>query len=246
MKKAYLFIIYIVTYIAMAGLLCSCHTNKVHGDGNIVSQEISIKDYIGLHIGGENIDLTYIQSNDPPHLKIETDRNIMDILKAEVNDNVLVIRPRKKHTWINPTRFVVTTNSTALRDIKMAGGGKCNLGKGLTNDRLGISLAGGGTIKADSITVNRLKCEIAGSGKINLSGKAENMDIKSAGSCRIKAFDLQTDNLTCKTAGSCEIEITANKEISAKIAGSGEIRYKGSPNIRGKSIVGSGSITQVE
>ncbi|RHR58241.1 head GIN domain-containing protein [Parabacteroides sp. AF17-28] len=246
MKKAYLFFIYIVTYIAMAGFLCSCHTNRVRGNGNIVSQEISIRDYNELHIEGDNIELTYVQSDDVPYLKIETDQNIMDMLKVETDDKELTIKPKSKHTWINPTRFVITTNSTTLEEIKMAGGGNCNLGKGLTTNKLEISLAGGGTIRADSITVNRLECEIAGSGEINLSGKAENMDIKSAGSCTIKAFDLLTDNLTCKTAGSCEIEITANKEISAKMMGSGEIRYKGSPNIKGKSILGSGSITQVE
>lgn len=42
MKKSYSFILVL---ILMAGLLCSCHINKVSGDGNVVSKEIPIKDY---------------------------------------------------------------------------------------------------------------------------------------------------------------------------------------------------------
>ena len=173
MKKSYSFILVL---ILIAGLLCSCHINKVSGDGNVVSKEIPIKDYDEIQIEGEN----------------------------------------------------------------------CDLGKGLNGKKLEIRFAGGGTIKADSIAITRLECEIAGSGTVSLSGKTEKMNIKSAGSSKIKAFGLETEELTCKAAGSTHIEITANKAISTKIAGSGTIRYKGNPNIKEKSIIGSGSITKVD
>ena len=77
MKKSYSFIL---VFILMAGLLCSCHINKVSGDGNVVSKEIPIKDYDEIQIEGENIDFKYMQSDDAPYLKVETDQNIMDLL----------------------------------------------------------------------------------------------------------------------------------------------------------------------
>ena len=233
MKKSYSFILVL---ILIAGLLCSCHINKVSGDGNVVSKEIPIKDYDEIQIEGENVDFKYMQSDDVPYLKVETDQNIMDLLDINTDSKVLVVRPKNRHTGINPTRFIVITNSTALKEFKMAGGGK----------KLEIRFAGGGTIKADSIAITRLDCEIAGSGTVSLSGKTEKMNIKSAGSSKIKAFGLETEELTCKAAGSTHIEITANKAISTKIAGSGTIRYKGNPNIKEKSIIGSGSITKVD
>ena len=215
MKKSYSFIL---VFILMAGLLCSCHINKVSGDGNVVSKEIPIKDYDEIQIEGENIDFKYMQSDDAPYLKVETDQNIMDLLDINTDSKELVVRPKNRHTGINPTRF----------------------------KKLEIRFAGGGTIKADSIAITRLDCEIAGSGTVSLSGKTEKMNIKSAGSSKIKAFGLETEELTCKAAGSTHIEITANKAISTKIAGSGTIRYKGNPNIKEKSIIGSGSITKVD
>lgn len=243
MKRSYSFIL---VFTLMAGLLCSCHINKVSGDGNVVSKEIPIKDYDEIQIEGENIDFKYMQSDDAPYLKVETDQNIMDLLDINTDSKELVVRPKNRHTGINPTRFIVITNSTALKEFKMAGGGNCDLGKGLNGKKLEIRFAGGGTIKADSIAITRLDCEIAGSGTVSLSGKTEKMNIKSAGSSKIKAFGLETEELTCKAAGSTHIEITANKAISTKIAGSGTIRYKGNPNIKEKSIIGSGSITKVD
>ena len=67
-----------------------------------------------------------------------------------------------------------------------------------------------------------------------------------AGSCKLKAFDLQTESLNAKMAGSNNIEITVNKEISVKIAGSGNVRYKGNADVIKQKIAGSGSISKVE
>lgn len=243
MTKSYTFML-IFTF--MAGLLCSCHISQVSGDGHVVSKEIPIGDYDKMLIEGENIDLKYTQSSATPYLKIETDQNILDILDIHTDSQELVIRPKNKHTGIRPTRFVVVTNSTALEALAMAGEGCCDLGGGLSGEKLGIKFAGGGTIKADSIAIDRLDCEIAGSGTVCLSGQTEQIDLKSAGSSKIKAFGLATERLNCKIAGSAHIEITANEAISAQIAGSGTIRYKGNPDIREKSIVGVGSITKAD
>ena len=115
MKKSYSFILVL---ILIAGLLCSCHINKVSGDGNVVSKEIPIKDYDEIQIEGENVDFKYMQSDDVPYLKVETDQNIMDLLDINTDSKVLVVRPKNRHTGINPTRFIVITNSTALKEFK--------------------------------------------------------------------------------------------------------------------------------
>ena len=91
MKKSYSFILVL---ILMAGLLCSCHINKVSGDGNVVSKEIPIKDYDEIQIEGENVDFKYMQSDDVPYLKVETDQNIMDLLDINTDSKVLVGQSR--------------------------------------------------------------------------------------------------------------------------------------------------------
>jgi hypothetical protein len=46
-------------------------------------------------------------------------------------------------------------------------------------------------------------------------------------------------------SGSGNADITANKEISAEIAGSGNIRFKGNASIANMSSAGSGKIHKV-
>lgn len=246
--------LYSLLFILLAGVLCSfsCTINlnlkRVQGDGNIISQEIPISDYNQLGIKAQNIKLVYTQSNEAPYLKIETDQNIMNVLEVKIDDEdkELIIRPKDKRIQITPTKFIITTNSTALKEFQVSGSGNCNLGKGLTGDKLEIESAGGWTIQADSITVNRLNYESAGSGKINLSGTANHVEIESAGACTVKAFGLQTNIFDCEIAGSGNIEITVNKEISAQVTGSGTILYKGNAQQIKKQVVGSGKISKVE
>ncbi len=91
MKKSYSFILVL---IRIAGLLCSCHINKVSGDGNVVSKEIPIKDYDEIQIGGENVDFKYMQSDDVPVSESREYENIMDLLDINTDSKVLVVRPK--------------------------------------------------------------------------------------------------------------------------------------------------------
>ena len=232
--------------VLIVGLLSSCRLVTIQGDGNVVTKEIPISDYQELLVEGGNIELVYTQSENAPYLQIETDQNILDILETTVKNQELSIRPNDHQTSINPTCFKIKTNSKGLKDLKMAGQGEGRISGILTTDDLDLGLAGSGVLIADSLIVNDLECDIAGSGKLILNGKAENTSIKAAGSCEIQGFGLTTEKFKCKAAGSNDVEITANQEIEVKMAGSGNVKYKGNPSVVTNNSVGSGSVTHVE
>lgn len=244
MKKSNLLLISIAAVLSCTQI--SCNMMTVSGNGNVVTKEIPISDYQELVVEGGNIELTYTQSEEAPYLQIETDQNILDLLETAVKDGELKIRPENRRTSINPTRFVIKTNSKELKDLKMAGSGEGRIKGILNSNNLELGLAGSGILIADSLNTHNLECDMAGSCEMTLSGKTEKTKIKSAGSCNINAFNLTTEQLDCKMAGSNNVEITVNQEISAKIAGSGELRYKGNPKDVHSSTAGSGSVTRVE
>ena len=74
-----------------------------------------------------------------------------------------------------------------------------------------------------------MEINMAGSGNVELRApvKGYKLECNMAGSGNIIAKDIQLDNLSCS------------------IVGSGEIHYKGDPEIS-KSIMGSGSINKVK
>lgn len=244
MKKSNLLLAAIAILLSITQV--SCYLRSVKGNGNVVTKEISISDYKELIVEGGNIELTYTQSEEAPYLQIETDQNILDILETEVHGDELKIRPSNRRTSIDPTRFIIKTNSKSLKDLKMAGSGEGRIEGLLKSHELELGIAGSGTLTADSLDVYELECDMAGSGEMILAGKAEKTKIKSAGSCYIKAFDLTTEWLNCKMAGSNNVDITVNQEITSKIAGSGELRFKGNPKEIHSNTAGSGSVTRVE
>ena len=212
----------LLSTIILSIVLCSCysHPNTIKGDGNIITKEITIKDYNQLEIELNNVELIYKQSKEAPFLKIETDQNIMNIINIEQEGKELTLKLQREFTQINPTSLTIITNSTKLKELALAG--NCR-------------------VQADSIIVNDLDCKIAGKGELYLNGNVKETNIESAGNSQIEAFGLHTDILECEIAGRSHIEITVNQQITAQIAGKADILYKGNPQVKQQSI-GKGSI----
>ena len=235
----------IVAFLLMISF-SSCGRINVRGDGHVVSKTYSITDFDELAVGGGNIELNYVHSDSLPSLKTEVDQNIMNKLEVKGENNKLTIKPINDQEFLSPTRFVILVGSKTLKSLKMAGQGTCRVDSLLKCDDLNLALAGSGSITVDTMSVKNLTCEIAGSGSLNLCGTADEMNVKAAGSSNVNAFSLTANKLSCEMAGSNQVEISVNESISAKIAGSGEIRYKGNPSILDQKIAGRGSLKKVE
>lgn len=243
----------------------------IEGDGNVITKKIEITDFSKLTVAGSKIVVNYTQSITAPGLTIVTDQNIFDIYTFEVENNQLTIKPKEKYKKmyrIKPTEFTITTHSSTIKKVHLAGSSTFNVNSPLTNlDELAIDLAGSGkvnlpervevaTIKTDlagsgTVHAAELICsayegDIAGSGTLVLGGEAEKVSLSVAGSGEIKAFALQTKELFCSIAGSGDVEMSVSDKIDVDIAGSGKIRYKGNPTEIKKHIAGSGSIKKVE
>lgn len=67
---------------------------KVEGNGNIITKEISISDYNEISTVGV-MEFVYEQSDAAPYLKIMIDENLFPLLKAQVDGKELIIGPEK-------------------------------------------------------------------------------------------------------------------------------------------------------
>ncbi|MDR2810753.1 MAG: DUF2807 domain-containing protein, partial [Tannerellaceae bacterium] len=106
-------------------LLNSCYPLQIiKGDGDLVTQEISIDNYTGLEASNTStMDITYTQSDKAAGLTVVTDRNILEKYNIRVQEGKLKILPKKEyeHALFVPTSFIVTTNSAHLNKIDIAG-----------------------------------------------------------------------------------------------------------------------------
>jgi DUF4097 and DUF4098 domain-containing protein YvlB len=84
-----------------------------------------------------------------------------------------------------------------------------------------------GSAQKATLTVN-------GSGDINMKGSAQKATLTVNGSGDISAEKLAATNVVATVAGSGDIVCYASGQLDARVSGSGDIEYKGSPSVVNK------------
>jgi hypothetical protein len=225
---------------------CNIHYVKsLKGNYRIVNETIAIDDYesIALNLPAEVI---YRQiSQEKPFLQISIDENLLQFLDISVLNGRLMLR-QKENTHLQASHFVIYTNSRNLSQVSIGGSGNLVLEKAVNARNMEIAIAGSGNLKTDSLYCESLDVKIAGSGSVRLNGAATHAQYAVAGSGDIQAYDYLVENLDCRISGSGDIRAYVDKKLKARIAGSGNIHYKGSPETVDKQVAGSGNIRRTE
>lgn len=217
----------------------SAQWTTVKGNGNIVNKTFQISEYTAINALG-SATYVYEQKTGAPYLRIETDENILPLLKVEVKNNALTVCIKEKGSY-KPTKLIVYTNSPSLNWIKISGSGNIQMKGNINIDNFELTVAGSGNIHADHLYSKSVSAKVAGSGNIKLGGKVENLNATVAGSGDINTTALQVTDGKGRVAGSGNLAISANKTLDLAVAGRGNIRYKGSATVN-TSMSGSGKI----
>jgi hypothetical protein len=105
-----------------------------------------------------------------------------------------------------------------------------------------LSSQGGSEVKLLDLQQRELDLNIVGSGDIEASGRVDLLVVNIAGSGTVDARELHADEARLTIAGSGDIKAFVRADVSAEIAGSGDIVIHGNPTSRDSHVVGSGQI----
>jgi len=105
-----------------------------------------------------------------------------------------------------------------------------------------VSLSGSGNINILDFKNNNLSLNISGSGNITGNGEVETLVVKINGSGNLMSKEIKSKSATITINGSGVGKVFASDSISAKINGSGNIKYFGNPENVDSIINGSGDI----
>ena len=92
------------------------------------------------------------------------------------------------------------------------------------------------------IDVNRVDAKVNGSGDLKILGTATGLDIKVIGSGYFDGECLISQNVEAKVTGSGGAVVVAKSSIKARVIGSGDIEYLGTPSASDNKVIGSGDI----
>ena len=123
-------------------------------------------------------------------------------------------------------------NIRCSQDLVMSVAGSGDIkGQDFNTENLKVSVAGSGDLNLENVTATTTKASVAGSGTVRINGRTQNANYSVAGSGDLLVENYVAQNVEASVAGSGDIKCHAVKFLKAHTNGSGEIGYKGDPEI---------------
>ncbi|QCK14367.1 head GIN domain-containing protein [Mangrovivirga cuniculi] len=177
-------------------------------------------------------------------IRFEGDSEDIEKLETEIKNGKLNIRRKKNGRWSwsdDMDEIKIYISTPKLKSVNLSGSGTIKGESTFKNDNMRISLSGSGDIILD-IESENLKVNLAGSGDITLKGNGRDASAKVAGSGDIDMQDYKVENMNIHIAGSGDITAYVTRSLDCNISGSGDVVYKGNPDMVNTNTMGSGSV----
>ena len=219
-------------------------SKKVKGNGKMVTKEQKTGDYDAIGVAG-SFDVELVSGTEG-NIVIRAEENLIKHIEIEIKDNVLKIKTEKGYS-LRPSKnnkMLITVPFKDISKVSLAGAGDVVTKNAVIRaDSFKASIAGSGDMVLE-VNASRVKGSIAGSGDLKLMGSATDFECKIAGSGDVHAFDLKSENVEASISGSGDARVHCNGMLKARVVGSGDIKYQGSPQKEDTKVTGSGVISK--
>lgn len=180
-------------------------------------------------------------------IRFEGNKDAIADLITEVNDNILVIKPKTKwNDWsrrYNRPEVTVYITAKRLTSLTLSGSGSLEVENPINGSDLVTTLSGSGSIKATA-NVSSFEGVLSGSGTLNIAGKTTTANLTISGSGNLLGKSFTADKASVQISGSANVYIKATGKLEAVISGSGNIYYSGDATVK-KTVIGSGNISKM-
>lgn len=230
----------------MLAVASQAQDQKVIVDKNAQTRQVD--EFDGISVSGA-IEL-YVSQGDQSVAVSAAESEKVSEIETYVENRILIIRFKTKKSWWsdqwNTTgrNFRAYVSAPQIKSLNLSGSGNIKIEGLLKTPELELEISGSGNISG-RIKTEDLEVTQSGSSNVKLSGEATTAKFECSGSGNIISGELSIDVCTVEMSGSGNAELLINKELSAEISGSGNIRYKGDGNIINSSVAGSGKIRKL-
>lgn len=202
---------------------------------------------LAFDVAGE----VFIQQGDTCALRIEGEQQLIDQVKADVEDGSLSISFKSEEEglrrlkWIgqkSKIQYFVTVKS--LTGLTLSGVGNIQADQ-LSGESLTLLHSGEGRLILKGLKYDEIEVSLDGLGEILLEGEIKTQDVDLSGLGTYKAEDLRTQEANVIVSGAGTARVWVEGELNATLTGAGTILYKGQPALE-KSITGLGNIKPLE
>jgi hypothetical protein len=248
-------------FVAFAFALSACGIalpEMVTGSGKMTTQTFGVRNFDQIRVGTSGV--LYIEQGDTFRVTVETDDNILPLLKVEVQQGVLMLGLKKPATILQRETLIYRVTLPALSALDVSGSAETRVedftaeslnvnvsGSGdvmfvnLAAPSLAARVSGSGNVIVENLTADSVTCELSGSGEVRLSGTADSLSVRISGSGDALLENLKTSGAQVSVNGTGDALVWALDSLDVTISGSGKVQYAGSPRLT-QTISGSGEL----
>lgn len=216
------------------------NNEKIKGNGIKTTNTRTTKTYDKVSASGSfNVELV---SGKEGTITIIGDENIISHIVTEVIGNELKVYFEKNLSYNYKQDIIISIPFEKISEVSFASSGNL-IGKDIINaNDFEAKMTGSGNCKLE-INAKNVDVKFTGSGNLKLSGTTEELEAKTTGSGDLNCDKLISQNADVAVASSGSLEVNCTNNLIAKVAGSGNIRYKGKPKTIDTKVAGSGDIS---
>jgi len=169
-----------------------------------------------------------LNAADVQSIVVHAQSEVQPVLKTTLKGETLTITTEGNVSMGEGTYVAISI--PMLKAVSNDGSGTIS-GGGFNGDKLNISATGSGAVMLSDLKFDDINVKITGSGGVELAGRGEKLNVETNGAGDISASGFIVDKAKAMTKGSGSITLSVGGELKAKINGSGDISYEGSPKV---------------
>lgn len=176
-------------------------------------------------------------------IKIEGEENLLQYIITEVKNGTLSVRTENRinlQTSRNKT-IKVTVPFEAIDAVSLSGSGDVWNESVISATNFKASITGSGDVTLE-VEATAIDASVTGSGDLTLKGKTNSLKASVTGSGDYKGSNLSANDVDVSVTGSGDAKVVCHGHLKARVSGSGDIKYTGSPKTEDSKVAGSGSI----
>jgi hypothetical protein len=216
----------------------------IEGVGEVTEERRTVEDYDVLYLNcSANVTVRQVGSEELNKIIVRAQENLLPFIQTQIDGKRLVL---DVDGCIDPSDMLaIDVITNGLVKIVHNGSGSMETIGAIKTDDLRINLEGSGSINA-KFKGDELDISHNGSGSIILIGDCNKLDLTLDGSGEVNALEMKANEVVINLDGSGDISAFALQGIEISLSGSGNVRYKGSPQDIKQSVDGSGKVQKLD
>lgn len=225
----------------MALLLTSCQFGfGVRGNGNVQTEQRSVTSSFDEIEVSRGLDV-YLTQSDSESITVQADENLHDIIRTEIEGNVLRIYADENISYAEAR--TVKVNFKSLTNLSASSGSDVFSTNTFDVESINLNSNSGSDMKLD-LNAESINCESSSGSDLKLSGSTKTLIVEASSGSDIDAANLTAEITRASVSSGADIKVNTSKELYASANSGGDIRYKGNPEKVTKNDGPSGSIRE--